>query len=84
MISIFIYFAFTSNKTHSSMPNDNIEPKQEENRPRTEAGQGKIKKLICPRACVSFFRALQLLRLLGALIVYASSAQLRTGIIDEC
>ena len=33
--------------------------------------------------CVGVFWALQLLRLLSALIVYASSAQLRTGIIDD-
>ena len=38
---------------------------------------------VCVCVCVGVFRALQLLRLLSALIVYASSAQLRTGIIND-
>ena len=33
--------------------------------------------------CVGVFRALQLLRLLSALVIYARLAQLRTGIIED-
>ena len=42
-----------------------------------------IPTIIQQPVCVGVFRALQLLRLLSALIVYASLAQLRTGIIDD-